>query len=102
MYHRACCGFTERAPAKEKRRPFKPPLPSIILANVQSLRNRMDLLYAQCRLEQTFRDICIIAVSETWLDESVLDDDVNLHSFTIIRSDGTRQSGKKKGRGLCL
>lgn len=61
-----------------------------------------NLLYARCRLEQTFRDIFIIAVSETWLDESVLDDEVNLDSFTIIRSDRMSQSGKKKGGGVCL
>ncbi|CAM4491086.1 unnamed protein product [Leuciscus chuanchicus] len=29
-----------------RKRPFRPPLPSIILANVRSLRNKMDLLHA--------------------------------------------------------
>ena len=85
-----------------RRRPFRPPLPSIILSNVRSLRNKMDLLHARCRMERAFRDICIIALTETWLDDSVSDDEVSLDNFTIIRSDRTRNSGKTRGGGLCL
>lgn len=77
-----------------RKSPFKPPLPSIILSNVRSLRNKMDLLHAWCQLERAFRDTCIIALSETWLGESVSDVDVSLDNFTIIRSNSTRQSGK--------
>ncbi len=85
-----------------RKRPFKPPLPSIILSNVRSLRNKMDLLHARCRLERAFRDICIIALSETWLDQSVSDVEVSLDNFTIIRADRTEQSGKTRGGGVCL
>ncbi|CAL8361170.1 unnamed protein product [Arctogadus glacialis] len=45
----------------------------------------MDLLHARCRMERAFRDICIIALTETWLDDSVSDDEVSLDNFTIIR-----------------
>ncbi|GAA6215221.1 A disintegrin and metalloproteinase with thrombospondin motifs 17 isoform X1 [Lates japonicus] len=62
----------------------------------------MDLLHARCRLERAFRDICIIALTETWLDESVLDEEVGLDNFTIIRSDRTTNSGKTRGGGVCL
>jgi hypothetical protein len=53
-------------------------------------------------MERAFRDICIIALTETWLDDSVSDDEVSLDNFTIIRSDRTRNSGKTRGGGLCL
>ena len=85
-----------------RRRPFKPPLPSIILANIRSLRNKMDMLHARCRLERAFRDICIIALTETWLDGSISDNEVTLDGFTIIRSDRTVQSGKTRGGGVCF
>lgn len=31
----------------------------------------MDLLHVRCRRDRTFRDICIIAMYETWLDGTV-------------------------------
>lgn len=74
-----------------RKRPFKPPLPTILMSNVRSLRNKMDLLHARCHI---FRDICIIALSKTWLKESVSDAEVSLDNFTIIRSDRTRLSGR--------
>ncbi|KAK0135719.1 hypothetical protein N1851_028396 [Merluccius polli] len=88
--------------SRVRRRPFRPPLPTIIMSNVRSLRNKMDLLHARCRFERAFRDICIIALSETWLEESVSDSEVSLDNFTIIRSDRTRHSGKTRGGGVCL
>lgn len=54
-----------------RRRPFRPPLPSIILANVRSLRNKIDLLHAKCTMERGYRDACLITLTETWLDEEV-------------------------------
>ena len=56
-----------------RKRPFRPPLPSMVLANVRSLRNKIDLLHAKCQVERAFRDACIIALIETWLDEHVPD-----------------------------
>ena len=72
------------------------------MSNVRSLRNKMDLLHARCWFERAFNDICIIALSETWLEESVPDSEVRLDNFTIIRSDRTRHSGKKRGSGVSL
>lgn len=64
--------------------------------------NKMDLLHARCRMERAFRGICIIALSETLLDQSVTDVAVSLGNFTIIRSNSTKQSGKMCGGGVCL
>lgn len=60
-------------------------------------------MYAtRCQLERAFRDTCIIALTETWLDESISDTEVSLDNFTVIRSDRTGQSGKTCGGGVCL
>ena len=88
--------------SRVRRRPFRPPLPTVIMANVRSLRNTMDLLHARSRYQKTFKDVCIIALSETWLDESVPDSEVSLDNFTIIRADRTRDSGKRRCGGVCL
>lgn len=85
-----------------RRRPFRPPLPSIILANVRYLRNKMDQLHAKCQGERLFRDVCIIALTESWLDESISDSEINLDNFLTVRADRTRQSGKERGGGLCV
>lgn len=34
--------------ARLQRCPFRPPLPSVVMSNVQSLRSKMDILHARC------------------------------------------------------
>ncbi|TKS74188.1 Receptor-type tyrosine-protein phosphatase F [Collichthys lucidus] len=46
---------------------------SIVLSNVRALWNKVDLLHAKCLMERTFKEACIIALTETWLDEAVPD-----------------------------
>lgn len=41
------------------------PLPSIVLANVQSLKNKTDELQANIINQHKYRDACIMAFSET-------------------------------------
>lgn len=77
--------------ARLRRRPFNPPpLPSVVMANVQSLRNKMDILHARCQVEKSFREACIITLSETWLKDSIPDEEVRLDNFTIIRAPSSR------------
>lgn len=85
-----------------RRRPYRPPLPSIILANVRSLRNKMDLLHAKCLMGSSFREACVLALCETWLDGSFPDSEVSLDGFRIIRANRSEHSGKVRGRGVCM
>lgn len=77
-----------------RKRCFRPHLPSIILANVRSLRYKMDVLYAKCQVERAYKEACVIALTETCLDESVLDSSASLDGFTVIQADRTGQSDK--------
>lgn len=43
------------------------PLPSIILANAQSLRNKLDVLQANVKLLTKYKNVCLVALTETWL-----------------------------------
>lgn len=62
----------------------------------------MDQLHAKCQGERLFRDACIIALTESWLHESISDSEINLDNFLTVRADRTRQSGKERGGGLCV
>ena len=85
-----------------RRRPAKPPLPSVVFANVQSLYNKIDELHAKCQYDNVYREACVMAFCETWLDSTHPDDDIILDGFTVYRSDRTKESGKTRGGGLCI
>ncbi len=48
-----------------RKRAHSPPLPSILLANVQSLENKMDDLRARTSFQQDIRDCNIFCLTET-------------------------------------
>ena len=83
--------------ARLRRRPTRPPLPSIVFLNAQSLRKKMDELHIKTRTHNVFRETCVIACCETWLNASVPDHDVLLDGFSLYRSDRTKASGKEGG-----
>ncbi len=56
-----------------RERAHSPPLPSILLTNVQSLENKMDDLRARISSQWDIRDCNILCLTETWLTPSVPD-----------------------------
>ncbi len=86
-----------------RKRAHSPPLPSILLANVQSLENKMDDLRARISFQRDIRDCNIICLTETWLTPSVPDTAVTASdNFSVLRMDRTAEAGKSKGGGVCL
>ncbi|KAK2187207.1 hypothetical protein NP493_175g02033 [Ridgeia piscesae] len=77
-----------------RRRPAKPPLPSVVFANVQSLYNKIDELHAKCRYDNVYREACVMAFCETWLDSTRPDDDI------ILDGDGTMVLARTSGHDL--
>ncbi len=79
------------------------PLPSILLANVQSLENKMDDLRARISFQWDIRDCNILCLTETWLTPSVPDTAVTpSDNFYVLRMDRTAKAGKTKGGGVCF
>lgn len=80
------------------------PLPSVIMANVQSLRNKVDELQGNVRFHKDFKDCGVLAFSETWLSERDHDSDLYLDGFgTPFRLDhNAKVTGKTQGGGVCL
>ncbi len=86
-----------------KERAHSPPLPSILLANVQSLENKMDNLRARISFQWDIRDCNIFCLTETWLAPSVPDMAVRpSDNFSVLQMDRTAEAGKTKGGGVCF
>ncbi len=86
-----------------RRRAFRPPLPTILLANVQSLDNKLCKLWARISYQRETRDRCIICLTETWMSAMVPDSAIKLTGFSVLRSDRTKDfTGKSRGGGVCF
>ena len=85
------------------RRAHRPPLPSILLANVQSLDNKVDEIRARVAFQRDIRDCNILWFTETWLTRDTLSESVQPPGFFTHSADRNKHlSGKKKGGGVCL
>ncbi len=82
---------------------FRPPLPTILLANVQSLDNKLCELRARISYQRETRDCCVICLTETWMSAIVPDSAIELTGFSVHRSDRTKElTGKSRGGGVCF
>ncbi|CAM4548541.1 unnamed protein product [Leuciscus chuanchicus] len=86
-----------------RRRPYRPPLPALILSNVRSLKNKMDELLLLTQTDRNYSDCSAFCFTETWLDQWVPDEAVTPPGFTIFRADrSVKLSLKSKGGGISL
>ncbi len=94
-----CAGIRNRL----RKRAHSPPLPSILLANVRSLENKMDDLRARISFQRDIRDCNILCLTETWLTPTVPDTAVTpSDNFSVLRMDRTAEAGKTKAGGVCF
>ncbi len=75
------CGKRAGILNRLRKRAHSPPLPSILLANVQSLENKMDDLRARISFQRDIRDCNILCLTETWLTPTVPDTAVMITSL---------------------
>lgn len=84
-----------------KFQPFKPPVPSMIIGNVNPLLNKIDKLAARTKNVKTFKECSLLCLTETWLTADIPDANVELLDISVVRADrDTRACGKCKGKGL--
>ena len=62
----------------------------------------MEELETLTRYMNEYRDSCLLAFTETWLNESIPDSAVEIPLFDLVRGDRTEESGKTRGGGTCL
>ncbi|KAI3377239.1 hypothetical protein L3Q82_009151 [Scortum barcoo] len=86
-----------------RKRENRPPLPSILLANVQSLDNKLDELRSRMAFQRDIKNCNVLVFTETWLDPSSIPDSAIVpEGLSIHRQDRTIHSGKSKGRRCLL
>ncbi|KAK2905565.1 hypothetical protein Q8A73_009508 [Channa argus] len=86
--------------ARLKARASRPPLPSLLLANVRSMENKLDELRARITTQREIRECCALIFTETWLSDKVPEDAIQLQTHSVHRGDRTAASGKAKGGGV--
>ncbi|KAL6455205.1 hypothetical protein MHYP_G00363570 [Metynnis hypsauchen] len=72
---------------RTRRRSFNPPLPSILLANSQSLENKIDELNTRIRFQRNIESCCVLALTEMWLSTATPNNGITFTSFTTYRQD---------------
>ncbi|KAF7664853.1 hypothetical protein LDENG_00161750 [Lucifuga dentata] len=88
---------------REKKRKYRPYLPSITMGNVRSLMNKVDELAVLTRSQKEYRECSLMCFTETWLHDHIHDSNVTITGFQTVRADRSRyESGKRKGGGLAL
>ena len=103
MFRRRRRGKRAGALVKLRQRGFRTALPSIHLANVRSLNNKMDELLLLNRRNSDFCRSAALCFTETWLSELTPDSGLYLPDFQLLRADRvTELSGKSRGGGICF
>ncbi|KAM9816502.1 uncharacterized protein ACBT44_010814 isoform 1-T1 [Syngnathus typhle] len=83
--------------------PARPAVPSILLANVRSLDNKMDYIRLLQSTNRTVRDCCVLVFTETWLTVNIPDSAVHLERLACYRADrAIVRGGKSRGGGICV
>ena len=77
---------------------------TVLLSNGRSLRSNTDELQANVNYMHGYRQACLLAFTETWLDDNVHDSDLFIDGFgTSIRLDiNKHDTGKEHGGGVCF
>jgi hypothetical protein len=85
-------------------RKTRPPLPTLLLSNVRSLRNQMSELSACVKYLYEYRDSCLLCFTETWLNDAIDSSTLNIDGFgSPIRLDrDPTTTGKSTGGGVCV
>ncbi|KAI2659609.1 putative RNA-directed DNA polymerase from transposon BS [Labeo rohita] len=95
-------GCTSGVMLRLRKQLYKPPLPSLYLANARSLVNKMDYLELQLAGNRYVQDCCLLIITETWLHPDIPDASMQLAGHTLLRWDRTKDFGKSRGGGLCV
>ncbi|KAI5617022.1 gastrula zinc finger protein XlCGF28.1-like [Silurus asotus] len=89
--------------AKLKLTPHRLSLPSIFLANVRSLMNKMEEIQLSITHSMKLQNCNVMIFTETWLHSGIPDNAIELAGRHTLRADRTLDgSGKTGGGGLCI
>ncbi len=73
--------------ARLRANPTRPALPTLMLSNVRSLENKLDLIQFTRSTQHEARDCCVFIFTETWLNNNIPDSAIQLNKLTCYRAD---------------
>ncbi len=73
-----------------------------MVTNKISLTNKIDELELITSAQKSIRDCCVLIITETWLNPAIPEEAIRLTGRIAHRADRTADSGKSRGRGLCV
>lgn len=83
--------------------PHRPAVPTITLANLRLLDNKLDYIRLLWTTSKAVDDCCVFVFVETWLNDSVPDIAIQLAGLTRYRADRALvEGGKLCSGGLCV
>ncbi len=83
--------------------PHKPAIPTIELANVRSLDNKLDYIRLLRSTQRTVKDCCVFVFTEMRLSNSVPDCAIQLDQLSCYQADRVLvEGGKTRSGGLCV
>ncbi|KAK1793779.1 hypothetical protein P4O66_001511 [Electrophorus voltai] len=86
-----------------RARAHQAPLPSIPLANVQSLDNKLDNLWARISFQRDIGDCNLLCFAKSWLNPAVPSHAIQpAEFFSVHCMDRMADSGKSRGSGVCV
>ncbi len=89
--------------ARLRANPTRPGPASLLLSNVRSLENKLDLIQLSWSTQRETRDCCVFVFTETWLNDNILDSAIQLCGLSCCRADrDSSLSGKTRGGGLYM
>ena len=86
-HHRWRRGIWSGLQVRLRRHAHHPPLPSILLINVQSLVNKVDELKARISFQRDIRDCNILCFTESWLSQDILSSSIQPAGFSVHCAD---------------
>ncbi|XP_062394808.1 ribonuclease inhibitor-like isoform X2 [Sardina pilchardus] len=92
----------KRAGARAQLKANRPPIPTLFLANVRSLDNKMDLLRLRLSVSTEMKHCAVLCLTETWLNNNMPDSAFQIDGLQLFRADRDHRSGKTRGGGLCV
>ncbi|KAK0141960.1 RNA-directed DNA polymerase from mobile element jockey [Merluccius polli] len=107
-----CLALTQRRRRRGKRggvharltaNPQKLAVPTLLLANVRSIDNKLDYIRLWRASQRNVRNCCVSVFTETWLSENIADAGVQLEGLILHRADRVASlTGKQRGGGLAV
>ncbi len=70
--------------ARLRANPTRPALPTLMLSNVRSLENKLDLIQLSRSTQHEARDCCVFVFTETWLNDNIPDSAIQLNRLTCL------------------